>query len=127
MKLKSVSGVVAYVQDVAKTAEFYESLGFIVTEKTEDKVAVRLNWFWLEFHAAGSEDKPEFQAEAQAEPKGSGTYLYFSVDNVDEVYNEVTAKGYKPSSEPKDWPWGNREFVLRDPDGYKLVLFQKLK
>lgn len=33
--------------------------------------------------------------------------------------------GMKPSSEPRDWPWGRREFVLRDPDGYKLVFFKK--
>ena len=29
------------------------------------------------------------------------------------------------SSEPEVRPTGNREFVLRDPDGYKLVFFQK--
>jgi len=47
------------------------------------------------------------------------------VDDADASYQEVVAKGIKPSSEPRDWPWGNREFVVRDPDGYKLVFFQK--
>lgn len=27
---------------------------------------------------------------------------------------------------PRDWPWGNREFVLKDPDGYKLVFWHEL-
>jgi hypothetical protein len=31
----------------------------------------------------------------------------------------------KPLGEPEVRPSGNREFVLRDPDGYKLVFFQK--
>jgi catechol 2,3-dioxygenase-like lactoylglutathione lyase family enzyme len=127
MKLKSISGIVFYVKDVEATATFYEALGFIITEKTESKVAARLNWFWLEFHAAAKETKEGFKAEANAEHKGAGEYLYVSVYDVDAVHKELISQGLKPSSEPRDWPWGNREFVIRDPDGYKLVLFQKLK
>ncbi len=125
MKAKSVSGIGFYVADIAKTAEFYEMLGFRVGERTDNFLKVYLNWFWLTFNAASSETKPEFQAEANAQPKGGGLYINIAVDDVDGVYKEVMAKGYKPSSEPRDWPWGHREFVLRDPDGYKLVLFQK--
>jgi hypothetical protein len=31
----------------------------------------------------------------------------------------------KPAGELRVQPSGRREFVLRDPDGYKLVFFQK--
>jgi hypothetical protein len=31
----------------------------------------------------------------------------------------------KPTGEPERRPSGNREFVLRDPDGYNLVFFEK--
>jgi hypothetical protein len=31
----------------------------------------------------------------------------------------------EPEGEPELRVSGNREFVLRDPDGYKLVFFQK--
>jgi len=48
-----------------------------------------------------------------------------SVQSVDEFYEAMLAKGLKPSSEPLDFPWGRREFVLADPDGYKLVFFSK--
>jgi uncharacterized glyoxalase superfamily protein PhnB len=50
-----------------------------------------------------------------------------SVDDVDSTYQELVDKGLTPSSQPREWPWGNREFVIRDPDGYKLVIFKKLK
>lgn len=126
MRPKSISGIVSYVKDPARTADFYESLGFIVSDRKPDKTSVRLNWFWIDFHAQDKEDKAEFQKEAQAEPKGGGTFLYISVADVDEYYKGVLDKGFKPSSEPRDRPWGNREFVLRDPDGYKLVFFKKL-
>ena len=58
--------------------------------------------------------------------KGAGLFLYFEVDDVDEYYEDLLSKGLKPSSEPRDWPWGNREFVIRDPDGYKLVFFHEI-
>jgi hypothetical protein len=37
----------------------------------------------------------------------------------------VLAKGMKSLGEPEVRPSGNREFILRDPDGYKLAFFQK--
>lgn len=125
MKAKSVSGIGFYVQDIARTAEFYELLGFRVGERTDNHLKVYLNWFWMSFTAIDSEDKEEFQKEAHAEPKGGGLYINIAVDDVDAAHAELVAKGYKPSSEPRDWPWGHREFVIRDPDGYKLVFFQK--
>ena len=127
MKMKSISGIVSYAKDLAKTAEFYETLGFVITEKTSKKISIRLNWFWVDFHLQETEDNPEFRKEANVEPKGGGTYLYVSVEDVDTFYKEVLEKNLQPSSEPRNWPWGNREFALRDPDGYKLVFFQKLK
>ncbi len=84
-----------------------------------------MNWFWIDFIAIDKEDKPEFQKEAHLDNKGAGLYLYISVDNVDDFYNDLVAKGFKPKSEPRDWPSGNREFVMRDPDGYKLVFFKR--
>jgi catechol 2,3-dioxygenase-like lactoylglutathione lyase family enzyme len=126
MKIKSVSGLVCYVKDLDKTTAFYESLGFQLKKREANRVTVNINWFWIDFVAIDQEDKPNFQKEVTSENKGAGIYTYISVDDVDEFYEGVVALGYKPSSEPKDWPWGNREFVLRDPDGYKLVIFKRL-
>lgn len=126
-KLGSISGIVAYVKDPAKTAEFYEKLKFIVYREEKDRVSARVNWFWIDFHQIAREKNTEFQKEANLEPKGAGEWLYVSVNDVDEYYKELLSKGLKPSSEPRDWPWGNREFAIRDPDGYKLVFFQKSK
>jgi catechol 2,3-dioxygenase-like lactoylglutathione lyase family enzyme len=125
MHPKSVSGLGFYVNDIDATAQFYATLGFRIAEQTDGYLKVYLNWFWLQFNAVSSESKPEFQAEAQADVKGAGLYINISVDNVDEFYQSVLGAGMRPSSEPRDWPWGHREFVIRDPDGYKLVLFQK--
>lgn len=126
MKMKSIAGIVCYVKDIELTAAFYEKLGFQTEEKNPQHLSIRLNWFWIDFEVEDKEDKPDFQKEAHAEHKGAGMFVYIRVEDVDEFYKGVIAKGLKPSSEPKDWPWGNREFVLRDPDGYKLVFFKKI-
>lgn len=125
--MKSVAGLVCYVEDTTKTAEFYKILGFEIDKNEPDHVSLHLNWFWIDFHPQDKEDKPEFQKEANLENKGAGLFIYISVDDVDEFYKGLLKGGLKPSSQPRDWPWGNREFVIRDPDGYKLVFFRRNK
>lgn len=127
MKMKSISGVVCYVKNIHKTIEFYKKLGFIIEEQSSDYLSIRLNWFWMDFHSQDQEEKPEFQKEANLENKGAGLFIYISVDDVDEFYQGVIQQGLRPSSQPKDWAWGNREFIIRDPDGYKIVFFKKIK
>ena len=125
VKLKSVAGLVLYVNDMDKTVAFYEALGFQFKKHKPNRATLYLNWFWIDFLAIDMEDKPEFQKDAHMDNKGSGMAVYISVENVDEFYEGVIAKGLKPASHPNNWPWGNREFVIRDPDGYKLVIFKR--
>lgn len=66
MKMSSISGIVCYVNDTAKTAAFYETLGFIIKNELVH-LSIRLNWFWIGFSSANEEDKPEFQKEANLE------------------------------------------------------------
>ena len=118
MKLKSAAGMVYYVKNVEETAHFYETVGFQVKTREPDRVSASLNWFWIDLRSRDQE-------EATRGNNGPGQFLYLSVDNVDEAYNELLAKGLKPESEPRNRPGGIREFVLRDPDGYQLVFFKK--
>jgi len=44
--------------------------------------------------------------------------LYFFTDaRIDELFQSFTAKGVEVVSEVKDFPWGMREFAIRDPEG----------
>ncbi|MFA9289464.1 MAG: VOC family protein [Weeksellaceae bacterium] len=125
MKMKSISGVTCYVNDLAKTIEFYTALGFDFKKQDAKRATGYVNWFWVDFVLISAEEKPEFQKEAQLDNKGAGVFLNISVDDVDAFHAGALEKGLKPASDPRDWPWGNREFVMRDPDGYKLVFFKK--
>jgi uncharacterized glyoxalase superfamily protein PhnB len=46
---------------------------------------------------------------------------YWNVDDVDQLYEELTRRGAIFSSAPEDKPWGLREFGLRTPDGHRIT------
>jgi uncharacterized glyoxalase superfamily protein PhnB len=48
-------------------------------------------------------------------------FAYWNVDDVDQFYQEIVAKGALVTSEPSDKPWGLREFGMRTPDGHRIT------
>ncbi len=53
--------------------------------------------------------------------------VVFSVDNVDEAYSALKAKGVKFINEPTDMPdWGMRTVHLRDPEDNLIELYSPL-
>jgi hypothetical protein len=77
---------------------------------------VYVNWFWLRF-------VPDADGAAAA---GSAPALYLKVDDIDDFYGGLLANGFSPLTEPrKQRSAKEREFILEDPDGYKLAFFAK--
>ncbi len=128
MKMKSVAGIICLVKDLPRTVKFYESLGFEFKKQNPGVSAhAYLNWFWIEFLLVDKVITEAFKADAVISPKGTGQYTHVNVEDVDEFYKGLLAKDLKPVSKPQDFPWGQRELVLIDPDGYKLVFYSKIK
>ncbi|HLO13345.1 MAG TPA: VOC family protein [Anaerolineales bacterium] len=125
MKIKSVSGITCFVKNLAKTAKFYESLGFEIRKREANHITAYSNWFWIDFLAIGKDERAQRNKDADLSNKGAGILLYLSVDDVDEFHKYLVSKKLKPSTKPQNQPWGNREFILRDPDGYTLVIFKR--
>jgi catechol 2,3-dioxygenase-like lactoylglutathione lyase family enzyme len=125
MKPNSISGITCYVKDLSTTADFYEALGFRRGKGEADRLTFYVNWFFVTFVAQDGEEDAELRKEAELPTKGSGLLLYIKVDDVEDFHQAVLSQGMKPDGEPQARPSGNREFVLRDPDGYKLAFFQK--
>jgi catechol 2,3-dioxygenase-like lactoylglutathione lyase family enzyme len=116
MKVNSISGITCHVDDLARAAEFYETIGFRRGKEEPDRVTFYVNWFFVTLVAGD---------RTAAGAKGAGVFLYIKVDDVEDFHDAVLSKGLKPAGEPERQPSGSREFVLRDPDGYNLVFFQK--
>ena len=124
MKVGSVSGFAVVVDDLDKTAKFYDQLGFRFGRREEGRLVVYVNWFSVEFLTSEKAEQM-FLKNAIAENRDNNVYFLVSVSNVDEFYDEVKKAGYKTETEPTSQPTGRREFIMRDPDGYKLIFFTK--
>jgi catechol 2,3-dioxygenase-like lactoylglutathione lyase family enzyme len=117
MKPNSISGITYHVEDLARTTDFYETLGFRRGKEEPGRVTFYVNWFFVTFIARDHEsDRPA---------NGAGQFLYVKVDDAEAFHTALLAEGMDPAGEPQKGPSGGREFLLRDPDGYNLVFFQK--
>jgi predicted lactoylglutathione lyase len=125
MKIKSVSGIACFVKNLNKTAAFYETLGFEIKKREENHITVYSNWFWIDFLAIGKDERTKVDKDTVRNPKSTDVLVYLSVDHVDEFHQYLVSKKLKPVTKPQDRPWGNREFLLKDPDGHYLVIFKR--
>jgi catechol 2,3-dioxygenase-like lactoylglutathione lyase family enzyme len=116
MKISSISGLVYHVTDLDRTVDFYESLGFRVGKREEGEATCYVNWFWVRFVA---------DADKGGGDSGRQPTLYLKVDDIDDFYGAVLAKGIAPLTEPGKQRPGSREFLLEDPDGNTLAFFAK--
>ena len=109
------------VADLATSIEFYETLGFVVTDKNEKDgkllyASLRAGTVEL---MLGQDD----WAQGRDRVKGVGMRLWCAtMQDVDEVAAAIKARGGTLATEPTDQPWGARDFSVVDPDGFKISI-----
>jgi hypothetical protein len=59
-----------------------------------------------------------------ARDKVRGVHLL--VEGVDQLHHDFSARGARDLTTPEDKPWGLREFVLRTPDGHRIVFAEPM-
>lgn len=113
--MKLNAGIIT--EKLVETKTFYtETLGFGVTFEndfylllhTPDKSAEL--GFLLPNHPT---QKPIFQTPFA----GKGVYLTIEVEDVDQIYEQLKAKGISFAVDIRDEPWGDRHFAIIDPNG----------
>jgi catechol 2,3-dioxygenase-like lactoylglutathione lyase family enzyme len=73
-------------------------------------------------HQWGAHEHPSLTSPDRAEP-GNGLLLFFRVDDFDEALPRARALVEKLEEEPSVNPaTGTREFAMRDPDGYYVMI-----
>lgn len=120
-----ITNLLFWVQENKLSEKFYKKLGFEVLQSDDDHTLVSLGGFSIDLVSMRDEEK--FARDSMYTDKGKGVYVYIHVDNVDAMYKDLLERGLTPTAQPKDWPWGNREFILKDPDGYKLCFWHSIK
>jgi uncharacterized glyoxalase superfamily protein PhnB len=49
------------------------------------------------------------------------SFVYLSVEGVDQLYQELSTWRARELSAPENKPWGLREFSIRTPDGHRIT------
>jgi catechol 2,3-dioxygenase-like lactoylglutathione lyase family enzyme len=117
------------VRDMAKTLRFYRRLGMEIPAEADHEGHVevklpggfRIAWdTFEELHSFA----PEYQLPTAPHP--GLAFLCDSPAEVDSLYAELVAEGYRGHKEPWDAFWGQRYAVLVDPDNHLVDLFAPL-
>jgi catechol 2,3-dioxygenase-like lactoylglutathione lyase family enzyme len=114
------------VADVARSFTWYQSLfGQPETSPAHDDFGQILDTdgtVLLCLHQWGAHEHPSLSSPHQGHP-GNGLLLFFRVDDFDEALTRaralVTRLEEKPHMNPNT---GTKEFALRDPDGYYVMI-----
>jgi lactoylglutathione lyase len=110
------------VNDIQKSLAFYRDvLGFTMKERWEQDGALHgvqlvagSVSFWL-----GQDD----WKKGRDRVKGQGFRMYCgTTQDVDALVQRIKAAGGTLTEEPKDQPWGGRDFALVDPDGFTITI-----
>lgn len=114
------------VADVARSYQWYQSLfGQPQSEPAHSyfgQIVDADGTVLLCLHQWGDHDHPTLRSPEAATP-GNGLLLFFRVDDFDESLLRARALVDKLEEEPNVNPaTGTREFALRDPDGYYVMV-----
>jgi catechol 2,3-dioxygenase-like lactoylglutathione lyase family enzyme len=105
-----------HVRDIDVTVAFYRDLlGFdVVATMGEPKP----------FFGLVMREGAEIALAQNDDPQPVGCYVY--VTGVDALHDRLTAAGAKITNPLTTQPWGNRDFVIADPDGHQIAIGERL-
>ena len=122
------------VSHIDKSKEFYiEVLGFeLEYERLENKFAF-ISLKECQIMLQEKTDSAKWDKSLLEYPFGRGINFQIDVENIDDIYSSIINKGYKIEVDiefneyrENDKIWKEKEFLIRDPDGYLLRFAQTL-
>ncbi len=111
LDIESISAVTLTTHDMARSVDFYTSLGFELLDGGVDAAfsSFTIGDGYLNLIARPSDNQWS----------GWGR-LIFHVSDVDALYHKAVELGLLPEAPPRDAEWGERYFHLADPSGHQL-------
>jgi uncharacterized glyoxalase superfamily protein PhnB len=110
------------VNDLQKSLAWYRDvLGFAVEDRWEE--AGELRGVQLKAGSVRFMIGQDDWKKGRDRKKGEGFRLYCTTtQDVDVLAEKIVMRGGRLDHEPRDQPWGAREFALTDPDGFKITI-----
>lgn len=121
LRLRSIVPSITATDLQASLAWYRDVLGFTVAEeyKQDDRlVGVRL----MAGHVNVLLTQDDF-AKGRDRQKGAGLRFFcMTAQDVDQLAAAIEERGGKLTQEPRDQPWGARDFAVVDPDGFNISI-----
>jgi uncharacterized glyoxalase superfamily protein PhnB len=54
-------------------------------------------------------------------------FVHLTVEGLDQLHQEISARGANVTSKPENKPWGLREFGVRTPDGHRIMFGEAIR
>lgn len=112
-----LSAVTLVVADMARSTAFYESLGF-------EKIYGGPDAGFTSYRAG--DGYLNLMLGNLPAPDGISFRAIFYVDDVDAFHANAVSAGIEPLFEPRDAPWNERYFHIKDPDGHEVSFAKPL-
>ena len=114
MTRTEINAITLVVTDMARSVGFYTDLGFTLAYGGSDAPFTTLAW--------GVDEPLNFvnlQLTGETPGTGWGRVIFFTPEP-DLVHATAISAGHRPEFAPRDAPWNERYFHIRDPDGHEL-------
>ena len=121
------------VSNIENSIEFYKTLGFkIEYERIENKF-VFISMGEIQFMLQEISENDKWNIAPLSYPFGNGVNFQLEVENVQNIYEKIKNSKYEIAFEIEE-NWyrqdnkllGNKEFLVKDPDGYLLRFSEDL-
>ena len=117
MSVTGVRTVALYVANPTAARRFYEGLlGLPVVSEHHGRVQLDAGGVRLLLHPTDTD------ANDRAQARHGRTEVYFEVADVDGTVLELRSAGVEVVQDPTDQPWGERDAMVLDPDGFPIFL-----
>lgn len=117
-----------FVRDVEASSKWYQSLIGAKSGHGGDEYEMIVNEdnaVLFEFHRIDGDEHGEMDIDDQI-PRGAGVLVYVEVEDVRAVYKKALDMNAAVQSEPLYIELAyHTEFVVKDPDGYRLAIYTR--
>lgn len=118
MQILKLNDIGIITNDLAASRDFYvRHLGFQVAFLSEWYIHLKNGPIEIGL-MTGKEEMPAVPA--------NGVWMSLGVTDAHAEYARLQAAGATLDTEPKDQPWGERCFVVRDPNGFAVNISQQI-
>jgi catechol 2,3-dioxygenase-like lactoylglutathione lyase family enzyme len=114
---REINAITLFTGDMAASVAFYRAVGMEVVFGGPDAGFTTL---------AHGANFVNLSAREGPPPDGLWGRVILWVPSPDDTWAALVAAGHEPEFEPRDAPWGERYFHVRDPDGHQISFARRL-